>query len=504
MSPSDHDLPNRRVSRRAFVAAALSGLALPHIATAARARGGGIPYEVKNRFNILLITVDDMDWESTGLFNPKNEHITPNINQLGRDGIYFENSHVPIAECWPSRTAIYTGRLPHRNGATVFKQGDGEVIALPQILRSAGYRIGLAGKTNHTLPGRHALFDTIYHKPEIQFGRSPKAFYDVTGDFLRAAKAAGQPFFLNLNLHDPHRPFAGSPDDRDMLVQFRSFAGKLDPFDLDVLKVRQVGERIYQPSEVYVPGFLPDIDEVREELSYYYSSVHRADQSVGLIMQALRESGHADDTMVVFLSDNGIHMPFAKGNVYRHSTAASMIFWFPRLVAGSGLDRAHFVSSIDLFPTILDILGADPIGYLDGKSLLEILQGKTDDSKGEIFTYRHQYSMRALHDSKYTYIYNLWSDGVRKFQQFFNNNPSGRAMLAHSKSDIKSAARYKHLMYREKEELYSFSQDRHSLTNLVENTEFNDVLTGMRQRMYKQMRKTDDNITYQFEREVLA
>lgn len=73
MSPSDHDLPNRRVSRRAFVAAALSGLALPHIATAARARRGGIPYKVKNRFNILLITVDDMDWESTGLFNPKNE-----------------------------------------------------------------------------------------------------------------------------------------------------------------------------------------------------------------------------------------------------------------------------------------------------------------------------------------------------------------------------------------------------------------------------------------------
>ena len=502
MSVSDHASPKRRLSRRAFVGGALAGLALPHVA--ASARRGAIPAKIKNRFNILLITVDDMDWESTGLFNPKNEHITPNINQLGRDGVYFENSHVPISECWPSRTALYTGRVPHRNGATVFQPGEREVIALPEILRSVGYRIGLAGKTSHTLPERHALFDTIYHDPEIKFGRSPKAFYQVTGAFLSGAKAAEQPFFLNLNLHDPHRPFAGSPDDRDMLVRFRSLVGQIDPFELDVWKVRQVGQRIYQPSEVYVPGFLPDIATIREELSYYYSSVHRADQSVGSIMQALRESGHADNTMVVFLSDNGIHMPFAKGNVYRHSTAASMIVWFPERVPGSGLDRAHFVSTMDLFPTILDFLGAEPIRYLDGKSIRSILEGKKDGSRHEVFTYRHQYSMRALHNGNFSYIYNHWANGTKKFQQYFLSNPSGQSMLAHSYSDPALAARFQHLVYREKEELYSFSQDPYSLTNLAANPEFGDVLAGMRERMHKQMQKTDDLIIYQFEQEVRA
>ena len=77
-------------------------------------------------------------------------------------------------------------------------------------------------------------------------------------------------------------------------------------------------------------------------------------------------------------------------------------------------------------------------------------------------------------------------------------------MLAHSYSDPALAARFQHLVYREKEELYSFSQDPYSLTNLAANPEFGDVLAGMRERMHKQMQKTDDLIIYQFEQEVRA
>jgi N-sulfoglucosamine sulfohydrolase len=497
---------NLMIKRRSFtngLLAAIGGALAPRSANAIL---GNVKFEARNRLNILLITLDDLDWESTGLFNQQNAHITPNINQLGKEGVFFKQSHVAIPSCWQSRTAIFTGRLPHRNGTTQFKPDDEEVLALPEILQRAGYLTGLAGKETHSLPMRHYVFNQVWRDIDLGGGRSPERYYEITRDFIAQAGKQDKPFFLNLNSTDPHRPFAGSPEDRDKNVFLLNFLSSMDPFDLDRLKAREIGERIYDPKEIYLPKFLPDLPEIRDELSYYYSSVARADKTVGRIMEALAESNMADNTLVIFLSDNGIHMPFAKANVYPFSTAASLIVHCPSQIPAQGLNQETFINTVDLLPTILDLLGMPEIGYLDGKSFKSILSGgPASNPVKECYTYRHeQHPMRAMHNAQFSYIYNLWSDGKTKFQPFYLNNPSAIAMRSHSANDPAIAARYKHFVYRQKEELYDTIQDPYCLKNLAYDGKYASDAAAMRKSMHAQMLRVDDNIAFQFEQEVLG
>ncbi|MGK2874000.1 MAG: sulfatase family protein [Alphaproteobacteria bacterium] len=497
---------SRLIRRRTFTNGALAALGSGLACGPAQALLGNLKFEARNKLNVLLITLDDMDWESTGLFNPQNAHITPNINQLGKEGVFFKRSHVAISACWQSRTAIFTGRVPHRNGTTAFGPGD-EVAVLPDVLRRAGYLNGLAGKTTHSLPNRHETFDRIWEdQRDLGGGRSPDRYYQVTREFIAEAKKQGKPFFLNLNSTDPHRPFSGSPDDKDLTVEILNFASSIDPFDMDFLKARVIGERIYDPSEIYVPKFLPDLPEIRDELSFYYSSVARGDKTVGRIMQALAESGAERDTVVIFLSDNGIHMPFAKANVYPFSTSASLIIRCPSLFRAQGMDDKNFINTVDLMPTILDFLGIDKIDYLDGNSFKGLLvDGKAGAHMRNCFTYRHEdHPMRAVHDANFSYIYNLWSDGKTKFQQFFLDNPSANAMRDNSGQNPTIAARYNFFVYRQKEELYDTVKDPNCLVNLANNKNQRAVLENMRHTLHSQMQKTDDNVLFQFEKEILS
>ncbi|MDO9460358.1 MAG: sulfatase-like hydrolase/transferase, partial [Alphaproteobacteria bacterium] len=440
------------IRRRTFTNGVLAALGSGLAPNPARALLGSLKFEARNKLNVLLVTADDMDWESSGLFNPQNAHITPNINQLGKEGVSFKRSHVVISACWQSRTAMFTGRFPHRNGTTAFRAGDEDIAVLPELLQRAGYLTGLAGKTTHTLPNRHDTFDRIWNERDLGGGRSPDRYYQVTKAFIAEAKNQGKPFFLNLNSTDPHRPFSGSPEDKDLTVQMLNLASSIDPFDTDILKARAIGERIYDPSEIYLPKFLPDIPEIRDELSFYYSSVARADKMVGRVMEALAESGMDNNTLVIFLSDNGIHMPFAKANVYPFSTAASLIIRCPSIVPAREVDDKNFINTVDLMPTILDFLDMDKIDHLDGNSFKGLLvDGIARKHMQNCFTYRHEdHPMRAAHDAEFSYIYNLWSDGKTEFQKFFLNNPSADAMRRHSKDDPAIAARYNHFVYRQK------------------------------------------------------
>lgn len=490
--------------RRTVLGGTIAGLAAAVIPRYSKAYLGDLKFEARNKLNVLLITVDDMDWESTGLFNSQNAHITPHINQLGAEGFVFKHSHVSIAECWPSRVAINSGRYPQRNGSTIFKPMDDDIIVLPEVLQRAGYLTGLAGKTKDASRAMYGFFDRIWSEKDFAMGRSPEKFYEVTKSFIEQAKSEGRPFFLNLNSGDPHRPFSGSPDDRDFGVSVRNALEAVDPFDLDVFKVRPVGEAIFDPADVFVPGFLPDIDEVRDELNYYYSSVARADDSVGRIMDALANSGVDEQTLVVFLSDHGMHMPFAKANVYPFSTAASLVIRQPSLLKAPRLDDRHFISSIDIFPTILDILDIEPIKYLDGRSFKSILEGNIESDRDHCFTYRYQYPMRAIQSRKFSYIYNLWSDGKTSFQPFFLDNPTALAMRQHSESNEEIAARYQHFLYREKEELYDVVTDPYCLENLAYKEGFEEDMRRLRGVMHAHMQRTDDNSLYQYEQEIMT
>ena len=168
-------------------------------------------------------------------------------------------------------------------------------------------------------------------------------FGEATARGIEAAADAEKPFCLMVNVSDPHKPF---------------FSGQAD---------KNQPSMIVAPEEVPVPGFLFDDAVVRQELALYYSSVSRADDCVGAILKSLKKSGKEDETVVVFLSDHGMPLPFAKTQLYHHSTHTPLAIRWPGTTKPDTIDKQHMVSAVDLTPTILEIVGADS-PKLDGRS----------------------------------------------------------------------------------------------------------------------------------------
>ena len=287
-----------------------------------------------NRMNVLLITVDDMNYNSMGCMGCEVSDITPNIDRLAAEGMLCENSYVAVGVCQPSRSVLLTGRYPHKNGARGFEEIDYCVETLTERLRDYGYYNGIIGKVDHLQPREKFAWDFVVKtlNPEENWGRDPEKMYEHTRDFLREARGQGKPFFLMANSHDPHRPFAGSVFETP---SYLSKSGKNVDFDPSMEQGEYYrgkyvkSSRYYEPEEVDVPGFLPDLEDVHTEIADYYSSVHRGDEAVGQILCALEDEGFRDDTLVMFLSDNGAALPFAKTNCYVNSTKSPFIFRLP-------------------------------------------------------------------------------------------------------------------------------------------------------------------------------
>ena len=436
------------------------------------------------RPNILLITADDMNWDAPGCFGGRMPEITPNIDRLAAEGMRFEYAHITIAVCQPSRSVLMTGRYPHRNGAEGFQPINRNVPTLQEQLNKAGYMQGILGKVKHLAPPEKFKWDMVEDFQDLGCGRNPELYYKYAGDFFRQAANQNQPFFLMANSHDPHRPFHGSKQEQ------RKFA--------KVLKDIPAPSRVYKGEEIEVPGFLADLPNVRKEIAQYYSSVRRCDDTVGAVSRALRESGQAENTLIMFLSDNGMALPFAKTNCYLHSTRTPWIAVWPGRIKTGAVDRQHFISGIDFMPTVLDTAGVPVAGGMDGASFLPVLLGKQQPQRDKVFTQFHQtsarnrYPIRCVQNQRFGYIFNPWSDGRRVFKNESQSGLTFNAMKAAAQQDDSVAARVKLFQYRVLEEFYDFKNDPDGLNNLIDNPDYEEPINEMRKEMQDWMRKTGD------------
>jgi N-sulfoglucosamine sulfohydrolase len=333
-------------------------------------------------------------------------------------------------------------------------------------------------------------------------GRDPKKYHEHTKSFLDNAKKAGKPFFLMANAQDPHRPFAGSKQEavrkkRDKGSKNTQYGGGFPGVS-----------KTYKPAEATVPNFLPDIPNVRKEIAEYFSSVHRADEVVGAVLKGLDESGMADKTLVMFMSDHGMPLPFAKTNVWYNSTRTPWIVRWPSAVKPGSHDQKHFISGIDFTPTILDVLGLKPLDGMDGRSFLPILQGETQDGRDSVFTHintiasKRSYPMRSLQTKKFGYIYNGWSDGKTRFRNESQNGLTMNAMIQAAETDKAIAARVQHFLFRCKEEFYDYEKDPGALNNLIDDPEYADEIARLRKRMKDEMEASGDYLISKFRKEV--
>ncbi|UCG56598.1 MAG: sulfatase [Phycisphaerales bacterium] len=438
----------------------------------------------EQRPNILLITADDMNCDAPGCFGGRTPEITPNIDSLASDGMRFVHAHITIAVCQPSRSALLTGRYPHRNGAEGFEPIDTTVTTLVERLDEVGYINGILGKVKHLAPPQKFKWDMVKTQQELGLGRDPDLYYRYAKAFFQRARRSGQPFFLMANSHDPHRPFHGSKQER------QKFAKVLDDIPAP--------SRVYRDEEIEVPGFLPNLPDVRREIAQYYGSVRRCDDTVGAVIRALRESGQAGNTLTMFLSDNGMALPFSKTNCYLHSTRTPWIATWPGKIEPGTVDKHHFISGIDFVPTVLDAAGLAPLDSVDGFSFLPVLLGRKQSGRDMVFTQFHQtsarnrYPMRCVQDRRFGYIFNAWSDGRRVFKNESQSGLTFRAMQAAAATDPKIAARVRLFQYRVVEEFYDFDKDPDAVHNLVDDPAYGSEIDRMRGALLGWMKRTND------------
>lgn len=437
--------------------------------------------------NILIISADDLAYNSLGVFGCEVPDISPNIDQLATEGIRFSNAHVNTPVCQPCRQSWLTGLFPHSNGAEGFEPIDENVATLPEQLKTIGYLNGILGKEIHHQPKERFFWDYIPFVSESDSiwrkgnSRNPELFYEYSLRFFEMAKEQKKPFFLSANSHDPHRPFIGSRQDT------MAWGNNMPPVS-----------RQYRPEEIEVLGYLPDIPDVRKEVAQYYGNVFRCDQNVGAVLRALKESGQEENTVVIFLSDHGAAFPFSKAQCYLNSSKTPLIIRWPDKIRPGIQDTSHFVMGIDLMPTILEIVGLPTIPNLDGKSFLPLLFEEEQNDREyayssfyQIFA-RTRYPMRCVQNKDFGYIYNFWSDQKQAISGDATGGLTWKAMIAAAEYDPEIAKRVELYKYRVPEEFYDFKNDPNALVNLANDPAYSEELNAFRQQMLVMMEKYRD------------
>lgn len=436
--------------------------------------------------NVLIITVDDLSADSLGAFGSKLPGTSPHLDRLAAQGMRFNRAHVVVGNCMPSRNVMWSGLYPHNNKIEGFYQmPDARHPHLASLMKSAGYFTGIRHKVAHSTPYSPYGWDIeLETDPAGKRAdvKNTKSYRTSMEQAMAAAKQAGKPFCLMMNVADPHKPFYAE-DNRGQTVPDNN-----------------VPTRVFKPEEVPIPGFLFDDPVVRKELAHYYSSVRRADDSVGEILAALDASGQRDNTLILFLSDHGMPLPFAKTQLYHHSTHTPLVFIVPGVTKPGTADSTHMVSAVDLLPTLLELTGVKHPGKMDGRSFAPLLKGGTQDARDYVIKEYNENAggsrdpMRAIQTRQYLYLFNPWSNGKRVMATATTGTSTYRRMAELAKTESPIEVRHKLYQHRVPEELYDVEKDPNCLDNLIESPAHREELNKLRATLDAWMVKTGDGM----------
>jgi N-sulfoglucosamine sulfohydrolase len=433
------------------------------------------------KLNVLLLTSDDMSCDSIGIYGSKLKDTTPNIDRLAGQSLRFLNAHSQVGNCMPTRNVLGSGKYPHNNHVEGFYMvpNPGYQV-MSDFMKAGGYFTGIRGKVTHSTPyhpypGWDAVLDTLADGTQAD-SKNVHSYYLSTQNGIARAKQAGKPFYLNINVSDPHKPF----------------------WNEDGQPERNPPSRAFKASEVPVPGFLFEDKAVREELALYYSSVRRGDDCVGEVLRALKESGEDERTLIIYLSDHGMPLPWAKTQLYFHSTRTPLMVRWPGVTKAGATEDRHMVSFVDVLPTLLDITGLPQPKGLDGRSFAPVLRGQNQDGRDFVVTEYNENSggnrhpMRSIVTKDFAYIFNPWSNGQRMFATATKGTVTYKRMQMLAKTDPKLAQRLKFFDQRVPEELYNYATDVDALDNLIANPSYAAQRDQLTKQLEAWMVKTND------------
>ncbi len=434
--------------------------------------------------NIILYVVDDQGSDDARcLGNPVIK--TPGLDRLARGGVTFTNAFCTTASCAASRSVILSGLYSHANGMYGHSHACHHFScfdnfkSLPVRLGEAGYRTVSAGKY-HVAPEPVFAFDEYIRGP------SPREMAARTRRVL--ADESGKPFFLYFCTHEPHRPFQ------------RDGSDEIDP------------------AAVIVPPYLPDIPECREELARYYMSVQRADSGLLALIELLEETGHWDDTLIIYISDNGVAFPGAKTTLYEPGMRLPCVIRNP-LAGAAGVTSSAMITWADITPTVLDFAGLlldddlapaadppEPLRFNDripkntklhGRSVLPVCDGGRHEGWDEIYASHtfHEiymyYPMRVVRERRFKLIWNIAHELEYPFASDLYASKTWQAVLERGieRYGKRTTADF---VRRAEFELYDLEKDPHEVVNLADDPGYSTDLERLKRKLKAFQYRTND------------
>ncbi|MEM9644599.1 MAG: sulfatase [Planctomycetota bacterium] len=457
-----------------------------------------------DRPNILLVLSDDHSVPHVSCYddeNTKRFKITPNLQRFAEQGMRFDRAYTSAPQCAPSRISIFACRSPVGLGVTRFAQPPrADVRFFTDVLRANGYWVGLDGRHQH-LDGRvreaahidRALQEAGMQSLDERFDHFVRSAGTKGDSILRVADRVAaaldkvpkeKPFFLYFGFSQPHRKFAENHDGID-------------------------------PNELNLPVDWPDLPEVRVDYARYLASVRELDHGFGLIMRLLKARGIEDNTLTIFMGDNGEAMLRGKGTLLDRGTHVPlMIRWPGRVEPGS--KSSALVCGTDLGPTILAACGMKPLKHMTGVSFSRELLGggrvARPEREGQEPTENRRYVFaergwhwgpitrtdgldlsRSVTSTRYRYIYNALPNRSYTPVDMPEKDAWKAIQLAHAANQLSPL--HQQLYFRNPRpvvELYDLKNDPLELSNLAGNKSVAGVEKTLREELESWMIREHD------------
>ena len=409
----------------------------------------------KSRPNFLLLIADDMAWDDCGAYGHRTIR-TPHLDRLAQQGMRCDRALLTCSSCSPSRASVLTGRYPHSTGAQQLHLPlPAHQVTVAELLRAAGYYTAAAGKW-HLGAAAKAKLDAVQEGEE-----------ELVSTLRNRPRE--KPFFLWLAFHDPHRPYQ-----KGAIAQ---------PHD---------------PADTIVPPYLPDVPETRQDLAMYYDEISRLDAKVGEIITELQAQQAIDDTLVIFISDNGRPFPRCKTTLYDSGLRTPCLVRYPALVKPGSISSS-LISSIDIAPTLLELAGIPRGASFQGESLVPLLKDPQAQIRDYAFSEHNWHDFddhgRSVRSARYKYIRNYYTDipGTPPADAIRSITFAAMKKLrdANQLSEVQKTC---FTRPRPSEELYDVQSDPHELNNLADDPDHGPTLAELRKALADWQNATEDRV----------
>lgn len=406
--------------------------------------------------NILIIMADDLDSRQLSCYGGENLK-TNNIDKLATEGMKFNNMICSEAMCVPTRASLFTGLYPANHGSFQNHKRVYDSInikSVPHYLGDLGYRVALTGKDHSTKPRDVFPFEIIDGFKKLCTARTDEYSLNNIESFIKKSE---DPFCLFVMSINPHAPWTvGDPSE----------------FDAEKLKLPQN----------YV-----DTPETREAYTRYLAEVRRLDDQVGDVVTMLKNLDEYDNTIVIFLGEQGPQFPGGKWTLWDHGQKSSMIVkWNKKVIAGT--ESEAIVQYEDIVPTLIDIAGGGTQKDLDGISFLPVLKEQSKKHREYAFGIHNNipegpaYPIRSIRGEKYKLVENLTPEKdyfLRWMMNPKNNSDVWLSWVKKGENSEKAKELYERVKSRPAIEFYDIQQDPHELNNLANQEQYSDVIEEM-------------------------